>query len=99
MERKQNNTREKQNVKETEQYKRDSRMSRNTTIQERERQQNAKETEQYNRDNTRYFLFRDRKVGVQDSCSSSDHDIENTCTPALKYCCGLLYYAATFRDM
>ncbi|CAK9218279.1 unnamed protein product, partial [Sphagnum jensenii] len=54
MERKQNNTREKQNVKETEQYKRDSRMSRNTTIQERERQQNAKETEQYNRDNTRF---------------------------------------------
>jgi hypothetical protein len=27
---------------------------------------------------------------MQDSCSSSDHDIENTCTPALKFCFGLL---------
>lgn len=77
MSRKQNNTRETAECHGTQQYK-------------RERQQNAKETEQYNRDNTRYFLFRDRKVGMQDSCSSSDHDIENTCTPALKYCCGLL---------
>jgi len=49
MSRKQNDTRETAECHGTQQYK-------------RERQQNAKETEQYNRDNTRYFLFRDRKI-------------------------------------
>jgi hypothetical protein len=56
MSRKHNNTRETAECDGTQQYKRE--------------RQHAKETEQYNRDNTRYFLFRDRKVGMQDSCST-----------------------------
>ncbi|CAK9216253.1 unnamed protein product [Sphagnum troendelagicum] len=64
MERKQNNTRETAECHGTQQYK-------------RERRQNAKETEQYNRDNTRYFLFRDRKIcGEAGTCSLQVHNVQ-----------------------